>query len=166
MGEGEEAVKEDERVKELEEELDRMRKEILYYAAEVENVRKAMEKEVRMAEQRGVERVIVKLISIYEQLENAFNMIMKGASSTDQVIEGIKLIMREVKKSLEEEGVEFVAGIGSKFDPYLHEAVGFVETEEVDEGTVVTEVSKGYKVGGKVIRPAKVIVAKKPSKGS
>ncbi|MCS7142996.1 MAG: nucleotide exchange factor GrpE [Aigarchaeota archaeon] len=155
-----------EKIRELEGEIDRLRREMLYYAAEVENVRKLLEREVRLTEQRTVERLIAKLVSAYEQIENALNQSPRVIESPEQLIEGLRLVLKELWRSIEEEGVEVIPTVGGKFDPHLHEAVGFVETDEVDDLTIVSEVAKGYLLRGRVMRPSKVVVSRRADRSS
>jgi molecular chaperone GrpE len=76
------------------------------------------------------------------------------------LLEGLKLIGKDVLKILEEAGVKRMEVVGKKFDPFLHEAVEQVEMENVEDGTIIEEVMKGYMLDDKVLRPPKVKVAR------
>lgn len=88
-----------------------------------------------------------------------------SARSVDKLREGIVLIRRQLAEALARQGVEEYSCLGEEFDPRRAEAISFVHTEEHKPDTVVAEQCKGFSCRGKVIRPAKVIVAK-PAQGS
>jgi len=71
--------------------------------------------------------------------------------------------MRQFSDSLGRLGIERVSSLGARFDPAVHEAIQQVETDEYEPGTIAAEVQPGYRAGERLIRPAVVAVAKKPS---
>ena len=73
------------------------------------------------------------------------------------------MIQQQLKGILAETGLEEIDADGKPFDPMLHEAVSQLETADVPEGRVVRQIRKGYKLRDRLLRPAAVIVAKKPS---
>ena len=77
-------------------------------------------------------------------------------------VEGMALVERKLRDILASEGLEEIGSVGKPFDPYVHEAIGHVESD-APEGTVVDEVRKAYKLHDKIIRPALVTVAKAAS---
>jgi len=153
---------------EVSEELKCLRKEnqelktqILYLEAELDNMRKLMEKEVSRARQQALESMIMKLINVYEGLERALSGVKE---EEDSFIKGVKILHRELEKTLKEENVEFIESVGKKFDPFIHEAVGYVANEELEDGTIIAEVARGYRLRGKLLRPARVIVVRNEKK--
>jgi molecular chaperone GrpE len=155
---------------EVSEELKCLRKEnqelktqILYLEAELDNMRKLMEKEVSRARQQALESMIMKLINVYEGLERALSGV-KEKEEEDSFIKGVKILHRELEKTLKEENVEFIESVGKKFDPFIHEAVGYVANEELEDGTIIAEVARGYRLRGKLLRPARVIVVRNEKK--
>jgi len=78
------------------------------------------------------------------------------------VRDGVRMILDQLLGVLKESGVEPVDAMGQPFDPNLHEALSQEETTEVDEGTVVQQVQRGYKLNDRLVRPARVVVAKAP----
>ena len=85
-----------------------------------------------------------------------------GAASSS-LQSGINMILQQFKSALTEAGLEEVDATGKPFDPNLHEAVSQQETAEVPEGHVVQQLRKGYKLRDRLLRPASVIIAKKPA---
>ncbi len=154
---------------EVNEELECLRKEnqelktqILYLEAELDNMRKLMEKEVSRARQQASESLIMKLIYVYEGLERALSGVKEEEENS--FVKGVKILHRELEKTLREENVEFIESIGKKFDPFIHEAVGYVPNEELEDGTIIAEVARGYTLRGKLLRPARVIVVRNQKK--
>ena len=78
------------------------------------------------------------------------------------VRDGVQMILDQLLGVLKESGVEPVDAMGQPFDPNLHEALSQEETTEVEEGTVVQQVQRGYKLNDRLVRPARVVVAKAP----
>jgi molecular chaperone GrpE len=76
---------------------------------------------------------------------------------------GIAMIQQQLKGVLAEAGLEEIDANGKPFDPTLHEAVSQLETADAPEGQVVQQIRKGYKLRDRLLRPAAVVVAKKPS---
>jgi molecular chaperone GrpE len=75
---------------------------------------------------------------------------------------GIAMIQQQLKAALAEAGLEEMDASGKPFDPTFHEAVSQQETDQVPEGQVIQQIRKGYKLRDRLLRPAAVIVAKKP----
>lgn len=151
---------------ELERENEELRNTLLYLRAEIENLRKLIDKEVEMAGRRAVESLLIRLIEIYEGLERAvYSLSLGGENEPETLVSGLRLIHREMGKLLNDEGVVFMETVGKKFDPFIHEAVGFVENEELEEGTITAEVSRGYEYRGRILKAPRVIVSKRKEKG-
>jgi len=155
----------EETVKKLEEKLETEQektKEYLnrlkYLQADFENYRKRVEKEVQEAVQRGNEKLVACLIDIMDDLEKA---ISAGESTENKgaLLEGIKMVHKNLDKLLEKEGLERLDCVGQAFDPNVHEVLAEVPTKNHQSGTVVEEARKGFMFKGKVLRPSIVKVA-------
>ncbi|WP_142525610.1 nucleotide exchange factor GrpE, partial [Methylacidimicrobium cyclopophantes] len=88
------------------------------------------------------------------------------AADAKSIAQGMKMILSQLQTLLREEGVEAIDAVGKPFDPHRHEAVGSVETEEVEEGVVAAQQRSGYLYKGRLLRPALVYVGRKPTKDS
>jgi len=142
-----------ERLQTLERELARLREELVSV------------KEEKMRLMGSVERLLRHLIGVAETIERVANLYsLSDESDARSLSEGLRLVSITIEKALREEGVEVIGSEGERFDPGLHEAVGFVESEQHEDGTVVSVMERGFAFRGKVLRPAKVIVAKRVSK--
>lgn len=127
--------------------------------AELDNFRKRMEREIARIKEVAEERVLKDIIMVVDNFERALDSLGKGADF-NSFAEGVRLIYRQMKEVLSNFGLEEIEALDKPFDPLVHDALMVVEDREKD-GVVVQVVEKGYKLRGKVIRPAKVIVAKK-----
>ncbi|MDZ4244022.1 MAG: nucleotide exchange factor GrpE [Candidatus Doudnabacteria bacterium] len=127
-------------------------------AADFENYKKRRDKESQELVRFAQEITVVKMLPTLESLEQA----LKAAPDDEKFkvwSDGVLKIVQQLEKVLLEMGVEKIKTIGEKFDPSRHEAVESVESEG-ESGTVVEEIQSGYKLNNKIIRPAKVRVAK------
>ena len=141
--------------RERDEYLDHLRRE----RAEFENFRKRATKERMDALDRGAEQVVTNLLHVLDTF--GFALAAAAEHPEDQLAKGIEMVYAEFLDVLRKSGLEDVDGVGSHFDPMVHEAMMQVEADEpVDEPTVVEVLRPGYRFKGRVLRPASVKVAK------
>ncbi len=153
------------RIRELEEKvkkLETVAKSSNIRATELQKELEYMKERYRrdLEEQRkfGYEKLVLDLLEILDNFERA----LLAASSTrdfDSLLKGVEMIYSELRRTLEKYNVEEVDVEGKEFDPYLAEAVEVLSSSEHPPNTVVKVIQKGYKLHGKVIRPAKVVVS-------
>jgi len=105
------------------------------------------------------EELVLKILPILDSFEEAQKKLPENLKN-DGCIQGIFQIKTQIQNLLKSQGVEEIKCLGKKFDPNFQEAVEEVEKKEVESGRVIEEIQKGYTLHGKVIRPAKVKVAK------
>jgi len=124
--------------------------------ADLANYKK--EEKERMASIAGYvkEQLFEELFAVLDNLERAEGLLKKGEEK-NEIAQGFLLIARQLKEFLSLQGVREVEAEGKKFDPRVHEAVG--EAQEGKSGHIVEVVEKGYMLGEKLLRPAKVKVA-------
>lgn len=128
--------------------------------AELLNARKRFQREQEQAYDQARGDVLVHLLPIVDDFERAFETLPHNLSGLTW-IQGIWLIHRKLQMLLEQQGVTQIEAVGQKFDPFIHEAVTH-EPSEVPEGTIISELQKGYKLGDRVLRPAMVRVSSGP----
>lgn len=128
--------------------------------AEMENTRKRLQKERQELIQYAVQNVIIDFLNPIDHMENALNYTEQMPDAVKHWAIGFKMILGQFKDVLVGQGVSSFVSQGTEFNPHSHEAVEMIETDEVASGTVVEESIKGYKMGEKIIRPARVKVAK------
>jgi molecular chaperone GrpE len=130
--------------------------------AEFANYKKRIEKEQEDMIKSANGAFIVKLLPVMDDFERAFQTLPLDLMGMTW-LEGIALIQRKLQMLLAQEGVTVIESEGQMFDPTLHQAVTHEESEEHEEGQIMGEVQKGYKMGDKVLRPSLVRVARKVS---
>lgn len=128
--------------------------------AELDNVRKRTIRDIENAHKYALEKFVNELLPVLDSLELGINA-SENIEDTSSLREGMELTMKIFCSSLEKSGVKSVEPQkGDKFNPDQHEAVTVQEVEDVESGAVTTTLQKGYELNGRLIRPAKVIVAK------
>jgi molecular chaperone GrpE (heat shock protein) len=127
--------------------------------ADLINYKRDQEKRLNEFRKYANEDIIMKLLPTIDSFELAVQHMPDSMKDSDWA-KGIICIRNQLNNFLKEVGVEKIKSVGEKFDPRLFESVGEEESEE-EEGVVVAEVQKGYKMFDKVIRPAKVKIAKR-----
>ncbi|MFO7638856.1 MAG: nucleotide exchange factor GrpE [bacterium] len=128
-------------------------------AADFENYRRRTRQELAEARERGVEAVLADLVAVLDSFDRAL-AVGANQNPTEAVLKGLSLIQRQLCSVLEAHGLRRYSCIGEQFDPRRAEAVGFVpDTGDVPE-TVVSEDCCGYECQGRVVRPARVFVAR------
>ena len=126
-------------------------------AAEVENVRKRAGRDVENAHKFALERFGKELLAVKDGLEMALSS--SENASVESLLEGSEATLKLLGSTMERFGIQVVDPEGEPFDPELHEAISMQPSDEVEPGSVVTVVQKGYVLNGRLLRPAIVIVA-------
>ena len=138
--------------------------QILRLQAEFANFRKRTEKEKTEAIRYGREVILEHLIGLTDVMENALQH-SQNAADINALKKGFEMVVQEFTRFLKSEGAEPLKTVGEPFDPHRHEAVAQIETEDAEKNdTVVEELQKGYMVNGRLMRAARVKVAKFKSK--
>ena len=151
----------EEKIAKLELEVQEWKNSYTRKLAEFQNFTKRKETEVSEMKKYASEGIIIKLLDNIDNLERAENASAE-TKNFDALVEGVNMILRNLKYMLSEEGVEEVeADEGVQFNPYEHQAMMTEEKDDLDNDVIVQVFQKGYKLKGKVIRPAMVTVNKK-----
>jgi molecular chaperone GrpE len=128
--------------------------------AELENVRKRASRDVEQAHKFGLERIANDLIGVKDSLELG---IASGAgASADALRQGTQATLQLLAKALEKAGVTEIEPQGEQFNPELHEAMVMQPSAQHVPNSIVQVVQKGYQLNGRLLRPARVIVAREP----
>ncbi|MDB6024268.1 MAG: molecular chaperone GrpE [Verrucomicrobiales bacterium] len=138
---------------------------LLRTTSDLENFKKRAAREKSEAIKFANEGLLEKLIPVIDNFEAALAAAeaVQASQSTDSLKTGVKMIHSQLKSALTDAGLEEIDASNQKFDPNLHEAVSQTETKDVPEGNVVQQLRKGYKFRERLVRPATVIIAKKPA---
>jgi molecular chaperone GrpE len=136
---------------------------LLRQTADYDNYRKRAARERQEAAAYATENLLVKLLPVLDAFEMALAAAANGPSAAASLQAGIVMIADQLKSALAEAGLEEIDASGKTFDPNWHEAVSQEETGEVAEGQVVRQIRKGYRFRNRLVRPAGVVVARKPA---
>lgn len=151
----------EEKIAKLELEVQEWKNSYTRKLAEFQNFTKRKETEVSEMKKYASEGIIIKLLENIDNLERAENASAE-TKNFDALVEGVNMILRNLKYMLSEEGIEEIeADKGVQFNPYEHQAMMTEEKDDLDNDVIVQVFQKGYKLKGKVIRPAMVTVNKK-----
>lgn len=132
-------------------------------AADIENLRKRTVREIEQARKFGIERFANELLAVVDSLEMGIDA--GSDASMETLLAGKQATLKLLVGALTKSGVEPVDPEGEPFDPHLHEAMTLQPSESAEPGSVLTVVQKGYQLNGRLLRPARVIVASEPEKG-
>jgi molecular chaperone GrpE len=129
--------------------------------AELENVRKRAQRDVENAHRYGLEKFAQELLGVKDSLE----MGLEAGSNADarSLLEGKEATLKLLKRAFEKFNVSEIDPRGEPFDPQLHEAMAAQESNTAEPDSVLQVVQKGYQLNGRLLRPARVIVAKTPT---
>ena len=114
-----------------------------------------MERERESAAKRDKRELLLALLDVADDFERALTHVNDSSKS---VVAGLHSIQRRLAGVLEAQGVKSLESVGQAFDPAMHEAVGTVQNDQQEAGTVLDELSRGYQWGDEVLRPARVRV--------
>jgi molecular chaperone GrpE len=145
----------EERVALLEQERDEYLNDLKRVAADFENYRKRVARDQQDVVARAHERLVKELLPVLDDLERA----LEAATDHEEakLEEGVRLVHRELMKALAKEGLVEVETDG-QFDPHMHEAL-LSQPSEQEDGSVIEVLQKGYRLGDRVLRPARVVVS-------
>jgi len=147
-------------VEKLEKEVEKYKDLYLRAVADLENYKKLREKEMQSLVEYANEQIIRELIPVLDHLQLATKVEGDAAS----IKKGVEMVLRDFRRILEKFGVKVIESEGKAFDPRFHEAIEQVETNELPDGYVIKEHQAGYMLKGKLVRPARVSVAKNNKK--
>jgi molecular chaperone GrpE len=150
---------------ELQAKLQEAEKKYLYLYSEFENFRRRNERERLDFLKFGHEGFLKDLLQVMDNFERALEHAKSVAGNekgtpVSQVVQGLEMIAFQFAEALKGQGVTPIVSVGQKFDPALHEAIS-EEESKAEPGSIVKEMHKGYMLHGRLLRPARVVTAKK-----
>ncbi len=149
----------DEKIAVLEKEAAEWKDSYIRKVAEFQNYTKRRDREIDEFRKYASEKIIVKVVEVMDNLERALQS-SNQTKDFDSLVKGVEMTFSQLKRVIQEEGVEALESVGKEFNPYEHHAMMQEENKEFEHNTVIAEFQKGYKMKDKVIRPALVKVAK------
>jgi molecular chaperone GrpE len=145
----------EQQVKELEAARDSAIADLQRVAADFDNYRKRTARDQAALVARAHERLVKELLPVLDDLERALDAAAEHEEA--KLEEGVRLVHRELSHVLQKEGLVAVDAEG-KFDPHEHEAL-LTQPSEAEEGAILEVIQKGYRLGDRVLRPARVVVS-------
>ncbi len=142
----------------LSEEIDHYKSIAQRAQADLVNYRSRAIQEIEEAKRAVQFGVISRFISIVDDLERAVENVPEEAQTEWR--EGVELVLRNLGKALELEGVSQIDSLGKSFDPREHEALLYEENSDTEDGLILNVIQQGYRLNERIIRPARVIVSK------
>ena len=139
-------------------ELAALQEKYIYLQAEYQNYRKRMAKELAESRRFAVEETVHPFLAVYDFLTMAETAAVQS-DNIEAIRQGLVMIIAEYRKAFDELGLKPFDAKGKKFDPELHDAVAHESSEEVPEGVVSKQWNCGFKLGERVVRPARVVVS-------
>jgi molecular chaperone GrpE len=138
------------------------RQDMLRMQADMENLRKRLMRENEKSRRRTLERFMGDLLPVRDSLERGLEAAADSTATVEALREGKQLIMKMLSKAMGDHGLQVIDPVGEAFDPEKHEAMTMMTSDQHDENTVIDVLEKGYQLHERLIRPAKVVVSRKP----
>jgi molecular chaperone GrpE len=132
----------------------------LRVVAELDNLRKRHTRELENARRYGVEGLAAELLSVVDSLEMALETGLEAPA--ESLLEGGQATLKQLQTAMEKYGIKVVSPEGEPFNPEFHEALSMQPSDTAEPDSVLTVVQRGYELNGRLLRPARVIVAKAP----
>ena len=140
-------------------EIDTLKDQLLRSYAEVENIKRRAQRDVENAHKFAVEKLLNDLFPVLDSLEKAVETA-DATEGAEPIAEGVGLSLKLFVDTLGKSGVEQIDPLGLPFDPQEHEAMTMVPNPDAEPNSVMDVMAKGYKLNGRLVRAAKVIVVK------
>lgn len=156
-------------LEDLQEERDELNDRLLRKTAEFENFRRRMDREKKRRHQAGKERVVELMLEVLDDFERSLDAAedLEDSEDVESAYEslkgGVEMVFRKFQDQLQSLGVEPIEAEGKPFDEQYHEAMMRQPSGDVEPGTVLQEIRKGYTMGDRVIRHSRVVVAAEPA---
>ena len=141
-------------------ELGRHREAMLRMQAEMENLRKRLQRDLEKSRKFALERFMKDLLQVRDSLERGLDLSDESVTA-ESLREGQELTLKMLTKVMQDYDLEIIDPAGEPFDPELHEAMTVQPSEELEEDTVMEVLQKGFRLHDRLIRPAMVVVSKK-----
>lgn len=143
-------------------ELQALKEKLMYLEADYQNYRKRVVKDLSEARLCGTAGTLEPFLTVFDFLGMAKNAAEKS-DNIESIRQGLNMIIGEFHKAFDELGVKKIATVGTDFDPKYHEAAAHEPSDEVPEGKIIREWSGGFKLGERLLRPARVVVSSGPA---
>ena len=144
----------------LETQVEELKEALIRSQADLQNVRRRAERDVENAHKYAVEKFVKDLLAVLDSMDRALELAQTTESFDASMLEGTQMTHKLLLDTAARHGVEPINPVGEPFDPQEHQAMSMVESADHDPNTVMAVMQKGYKLEGRVIRAAMVMVTK------
>lgn len=138
------------------------RADMLRMQADMDNLRKRLVREHEKSRRRVLERFMGDLLPVVDSMERGLEAAEDPSATVETLREGKQLIRKMLTKAMADHGLEVIDPLNEPFDPEMQEAMAMLPSKDHDENTVIEVLEKGYRLHERLIRPAKVVVSRKP----
>lgn len=146
----------------LQQQLAEVQNQLLYLQAEYQNFRKRSARDISDARSHAIADTVTPFLAVSDFLSMA-QVAAEKTDNLDAIKQGLNMIIAQFDKALEEMSICKFSSVGEKFNPDLHDAVGREPSDSIPEDVVIREWNCGYKIGEKLLRPARVLVSSGPA---
>jgi molecular chaperone GrpE len=153
----------EDRIEELENEVEVNYDRFLRVTADFENYKKRMTREMNDLRKFANENILKDMLTVVDNLERAIESGSRPDSEKKTILEGVKITLKDLSRMLEKYGVNDFESQGKPFDPVYHQAMMQEQTNNCPDNTVLNELQKGYTIHERLLRPAMVVVARNAS---
>ncbi len=143
--------------------ISELREGMLRARADLENARRRFEREQKDSQLYAGERVLKSLIPIVDDLDRTLENIPEDLAEDHSLVSGVNMVHRKFLQALESQGAKSFYPLNEVFDPTNHEALMEAPSEEAEPGQIIQVFQRGWNLSDRLLRPAKVIIAKSPS---
>ena len=144
----------------LETQVEELKEALIRSQADLQNIRRRAERDVENAHKYAVEKFVKDLLAVLDSMDRALELAETTKSFDVSMLEGTQMTHKLLLDIAAKHGVELINPVGEAFDPQEHQAMSMVESADHDPNTVMAVVQRGYKLEGRVIRAAMVMVTK------
>jgi molecular chaperone GrpE len=150
------------KLEDIEKEKQEIYEHLLRTTADFENHKKRVQREKEDLLRYGNQKFALEILPVIDNFERALQQA-EGTSDKESMLQGIEMILKQLLQALEKFGIKGFSSIGEPFDPHKHEAMSHQESVKHEENTVISEFQKGYFLHDRLLRPALVVVSKRPT---
>jgi molecular chaperone GrpE len=150
----------DQQLAALKVEVDKYKETALRSVADLDNYRKRMAREKEESIRYANAGLLERLIPILDNFELGLQAAKAGSGGQSAVLDGMSMVFKQLQEFLISSGVETIEAVGQPFNPNLHEGIAQEQNDEVDEGVVIRQLRRGYRLKDRLIRPANVVVSR------
>ena len=150
-------------VEQLQAEVEQAKDTALRAQADAQNVKRRAEQDVEKARKFALERFCSELLPVVDNLERALESASGDDEAVKPIAEGVELTLKSFLDALGKFQIEAIDPVGAPFDPQEHQAMSMIENADAEPNTVLTVMQKGYRLNGRLVRPAMVMVSKAPA---